>query len=123
MSEKLFVILLLVICFVVTGCYQSRKTDYSQYPFTDIIWTREGIHDVETIRFASNGDFSYYCACGNPVNDSDLCETYSYNEETKEIKLDCFETTDDTITTIRVIKYDDHNLELEFNGEIRKFVN
>lgn len=80
-----------------------------------------GENDIETIRFNTDGSFSYYCACGNPVNDSDLCETYSYNEETKEIKLDCFETTEETITTIKVINITDTTLELDFDGEERKF--
>ena len=49
------------------------------------------------------------------------CEIYTYNEETKEIKLDCFETTEETITLIKVVSLTDTTLELDFNGEIRKF--
>ena len=84
-------------------------------------WTRDSGHDEETIRFNEDGSFSYSCACGNPVNDADLCENYTYDEKTKEITLDCFETTEDTITTIKVISVSETNLELDFNGEIRKF--
>ena len=47
--------------------------------------------------------------------------TIDYNEETKEITLDCFEETEDTITTIKIVSSTDTTLELDFNGEIRKF--
>ena len=50
-----------------------------------------------------------------------MCETYTYNDKTKEIKLDCFETTEETITTIKIKEVTNETLELDFNGEIRKF--
>ena len=43
------------------------------------------------------------------------------NDKTKEITLDCFEETEETITKIKVIKSTKTTLELDFNGEIRKF--
>ena len=54
-------------------------------------------------------------------NDSDLCESYVYNDETKEIKLNCFETTEQTITSIKIVEVSEDRLELDFNEEIRKF--
>jgi hypothetical protein len=112
---------------VFTGCGKEEekkleeKTDYSEYAFTDVNWVRDSGHDIETISFKADGSFSYTCACGNPVNDADLCETYTYNEETKEIKLDCFETTEETVTNIKIVEVSEDTLELDFNGEIRKF--
>lgn len=100
---------------------EQKQKDYSEFTFSDVSWTRDGGNDIETIRFSSNGKFTYYCSCGNPVNDSDLCESYTYNEETKEITLECFEETEDTITTIKIVSSTDTTLELDFNGEIRKF--
>ena len=106
-----------------TGCAEKKEKeeDLSDYLFTDVVWTRDSGHDIETLVFNSDGSFRYYCACGNSVNDSDLCESYAYDEETSEIILDCFETTDEMITTIKVINITDTILELDFNGEIRKF--
>lgn len=118
--KKIIIILMLVGLFL-TGCEEKKEIDYSEYLFTDVSWTRDAGNDIETIVFKSNGRFIYYCSCGNPVNDSDLCENYTYNEETKEITLDCFEETEDTITTIKVVSSTDTTLELDFNGEIRKF--
>ena len=120
---KKIIIILMVMGVFLTGCGKNKEKeiDYSEYLFTDVSWTRDGENDIETIVFESNGRFTYYCSCGNPVNDSDLCENYTYNEETKEITLDCFETTEDTITTIKVIKSTETTLELDFNGEVRNF--
>lgn len=117
------IIFLMVGVLLLTGCEEKKeeKIDFSEYLFTDVIWTRDSGHDIETIIFKSDGRFSYYCACGNPVNDSDACEGYTYNEDTKEIKLDCFETTEEKVTNIIIVNSTESVLELDFDGEIRKF--
>ena len=104
-----------------TGCRGAQEKDYSEYLFSDVVWTRNAENDMETIVFRSDGSFSYFCSCGNPVNDSDLCEGYVYNDKTCEIRLDYLETTEDTITTIKIINSTETTLELDFDGEIRKF--
>ena len=106
----------LALCALFTGCQ-----NYSEYAFTDISWTREAGEDIETIRFGADGSFTYSCSCGNPVNDSDLCEGYSYDDETKMITLDCYENTDEMITSIKLVKCDEGELHLDFDGEIRIF--
>ena len=106
---------------LLTGCDNTKEKDYSNHSFTNVSWTRDAENDVETIVFKSDGRFTYYCSCGNPVNDSDLCETYIYNEDTKEIALDCIEETEETVTNIKIVNYTVTTLELDFNGEIRKF--
>lgn len=119
------IIILLLVTLLLTGCGNAKEKvqekDYSNYLFTDVSWTRDAENDIETIVFKSNGRFTYYCSCGNPVNDSDLCESYTYNDGTKEITLDCFEETEETISTIKVVNSTETTLELDFNGEIRKF--
>lgn len=120
--KKIIVILLLV--FLLTGCVNKKlnKIDYSMYSFTNVSWTRDACNDIETIRFNSNGSFSYYCACGNSVNDSDLCESYTYDDVSKEITFNCFETTEEMVTNIKIVEVSDEVLELDFDGEIRRFV-
>ena len=71
---------------------------------------------------ASDGSFTYSCGCGNPVNDSDLCDGYTYDDATKTITLKCTEKTDEMITSIKIVKCDENTLQLDFNGEIRTFV-
>lgn len=105
------------------GCSDNKKTedqsvDYSKYSFVNASWTREAEHDTETIRFAEDGSFSYSCGCGNPVNDSDLCEGYTYDDSTKTISLNCIEKTDEMVTTIKIIKCDENSLHLDFDGKI-----
>ena len=108
-----------------TGCgsikEKNKEKDYSNHSFTDVTWTRDAENDIETLRLKSDGSFVYYCSCGNPVNDSDMCESYTYDDETKEIKFDCFETTDEMVTTVKVVKVTENTLELDFDGEIRIF--
>lgn len=120
--KKIIIVLLLGILSL-TGCGKGKqeKIDYSEYSFTDVSWIRDSGYDTETIRFKSDGSFSYSCACGNPVNDSDICENYTYDAESKEIKLNCIEPSEQTITTIKLINYTDDKLELDFDGEIRTF--
>lgn len=126
MKKNIFLLVLVIVCAMLfPGCAKEEKkdepVDYSQYTFTDTSWTRDAEHDIETIRFGADGHFTYYCACGNPVNDSDLCEGYTYDDKTKTITLDCFETTDEMVTSIKVVKYDEKELHLDFDGEIRIF--
>lgn len=122
-SIVLVVLLLLISSFFV-GCTKektTKATDYSDYPFTDISWTRKAENDTETLRFSSDGSYVYYCSCGNPVNDSDLNEGYTYNDKTKVITISYVETTDETVSEIKIEKCTDSVLKLNFNGEIREF--
>ena len=118
------IIILMLVVLIITGCKDTKeaKKDYSKYSFSDIVWTRAAENDIETIIFKSDGRFTYYCSCGNPVNDSDLCEGYTYDDETKTITLDCLESTDEMVTVIKVVKYDEKELHLDFDGEIRIFI-
>ena len=125
MKKILLLLSVCVLAFLTSGCGETKEKteekDYSNYSFTDVSWTRDALNDIETIIFKSNGRFVYYCSCGNPVNDSDLCETYTYDSETNEITLDCFEETEETVTTVKIVEMSEDVLELDFNGEIRKF--
>ena len=124
MKKLVSLISLTLVCAVLfIGCTNSDKNvvDYSQYSFVDTSWTRETESDTETIRFGADGSFTYSCACGDSVNDSDLCEGYTYDDTTKTIALDCIETTDDMVTVIKIVKCNENELQLDFNGDLRIF--
>ena len=124
-KPNLLLVLTAVLLFLLLGCAKNNigeTVDYSEYSFTDILWTRKAEHDIETIRFGSDGSFVYYCACGNPVNDSDLNEGYTYDDKTKTITIKYIETTEETISTIKIEAYDDKSIKLNFDGEIIEFV-
>ncbi len=57
------------------------------------------------------------------MNDSDLCEGYIYDDTTKTITLNCIETTNEMVTTIKIVKCDKNSLHLDFDGEIKIFGN
>lgn len=90
--------------------------------FVNIRWTRTDDSDTEFLGFSEDGSYYYYCACGNPVNDSDVCETYTYDAKNKIINLKCLEQFNGTITKIKVVSYEEDELVLDFNGDIREFV-
>ncbi len=127
MKKYLSLVALVFVCAILfVGCSENKKTedssvDYSKYSFVNTSWTRDAEHDTETIRFGEDGSFSYYCGCGNPVNDSDLCEGYTYDDATKTITFNCIETTDEMVTIIKIVKCDENSLHLDFDGEIRIF--
>ena len=113
MKKCLYLVALVLVCAILfVGCGGNKKeadtsVDYSEYPFVNVSWTRDAEHDTETIRFSEDGGFVYYCGCGNPVNDSDLCEGYIYDDE--------------MITVIKIVKCDEKELHLDFDGEVRIF--
>ena len=119
--------LLVLLCagaMVLAGCKaepNKESADNSTYDFMDVKWTREAECDTESLRFLANGEFTYSCACGNPVNDSDVVDSYSYDDTTKTFTLNCCEEIDDMITEIKLVSCDEEKLELDFNGEIRVF--
>lgn len=115
--KKILSLCLLVTCLGLVGC--AGKKDYSEYDFVDVSWTRTTEADTEYLRFSADGHFSYYCACGNPVDDSDVYEEYTYSEKSQTIKL---KPSGVGFSKKLVIKYvDEETLEIDFGGEIRKF--
>ncbi len=139
MKKCVISLLCIVLCLALVGCKSSQPevteplattapvetTEETVAPvflaFEDIRWTRESENCIETICFLGNGGFRYSCACGDPVNDADLCEGYRYEEERKTIYLDFEETTEQTVTQITVKSCDGKTLVLDFNGELRTF--
>ena len=126
MKKRQFLVLSLcftLLCSMV-GCGPAKDdtVDYSSHEFADVAWTREGDCDIETLRFKADGGFQYSCACGNPVNDADVVESYSYDAKTKTFTLHCIEELEGLITEIVLISCDGKTLELDFGGEVRTFV-
>ena len=119
MKKYIYAIVLSLI--FITGCQASKPVDIVLDNFTDISWTRDDGHDIETISFKSNGHLVYYCSCGNPVNDSDLCEGYTFDEKTQEITLDYIELTEEAVTQLKIVKLTNDTIEIDFDGEIKTF--
>lgn len=118
----IIVIVLIIVILSIKGIFKPNPIEYSNYSFTNIRWTRETESDIEYIIFNSDGSFNYYCACGSPVNDSDLCDKYTYDDKTKTIKLKCIFKTPEMVTKIKIKNYNNNSIELEFNDELRTFI-
>ena len=89
--------------------------------FQNLNWTRDTETCIETLCFRGDGSCSYTCACGNPVNDDDLCEGYRYEADSKTIFLEFLETTEETVSQITVKSCDGKTLVLDFDGDVRTF--
>ena len=117
--------LCVAVCLTLVGCGagqpEETKPALERGGFEDMIWVRDTESCIETLCFRSDGSCSYYCACGNPVNDDDLCEGYRYDAESKSILLEFLETTEETVTEIRVERFDGTTLVLDFDGDVRTF--
>ena len=67
------------------------------------------------------GSFSCSCTCINLVIYVILCECYTYSEDTKEIILERFGTTEEMVINIKIVNSTDNILGLGFYGEVIKF--
>ena len=119
--KKCIAVLLLacLILGVFVGCGEKEKA--AECPFGEIRWTRETENDTEFLRFADDGSYHYYCGCGNPVDDSDLCDGYSYDPDTKTVRLRYCEDFPGAITEIVVKEFSGDRLVLDYQGDIRTF--
>lgn len=117
------VVLCLILAMSLVGCGNKEKSGDNTYDaeFMGVQWVRKVDKDVEYLRFMTDGTFSYYCACGNPVNDSDLIESYCYDKKHQTITLNAIETTDSMVTKIKILEFDNEHLELDFDGDVREF--
>lgn len=132
MKKRIIFVLLATACVLtllvsLSACAKDDKKadkviDYSEYNFTEVNWIRDTEVCTENLKFYANGDFSYFCSCGNSVNDADLIEGYTYNAKTKVIDFETLENTDDMITSVTVVSCDGQKLVLDFDGEIREFI-
>lgn len=96
-----------------------KDVDYSEYDFVGKNWVRTTDSDTEYLTFKKDGSFSYYCACGNPVDDADLCEYYTYDgEDTIYVHCDFDKYTKKKVEIISCKK---DKLKIDFNGEVRVF--
>lgn len=102
------------------GLKNPNKTDIIS-DFADVKYERSTEADTEFIRFYKDGSFSYYCACGNAVDNYDLCEYYTYDKEKNEIELVCFSEITKKEKNIKILKATKDKLKIEINGETREF--
>lgn len=100
--KRIFTIIMIGILLV--GC---AKTDF----LIEHDWVHYDTTCIETIYFGKDGHFAYYSDEGNPVNDSDLYDQYSYDSKSKKIHL-----KPTGAMSIQVLRYKKSRLLLNING-------
>lgn len=106
-------IIIVVAGIMLAGCGKSEEK-------LEFLTAHEWIHYDsacdETISFDDNGHFAFYSDEGNPVGDSDLYDKYSYDSESREIKL-----KPDGDMSIKVLRHEKSRLLLDIDGDVKEF--
>ena len=79
-------------------------------------WVHYGSASNETISFGEDGHFAFYGDEGNPVGNSDLYDRYSYDSESKAIKL-----KPEGDMKIKVLRHEKSRLLLDIDGDVKEF--
>lgn len=114
---SVLIVLGLVFCLFTKKKATTDSTEIVQNEIFDISWERKNGDDTEVIYFSKDGHFSYYDLSGNPVDDSDLCESYELKGDT--IKLLC--TGETPYDEIKILNISKSYIKLLINGKERKF--
>ena len=116
--KRLFSLLVLICvacCFA--GCSDETIKQKPSETFDMMVGSWE--YDFEdcaySLRFEENGEFSNSCACGSPVGDSDLVETFVYDDSTKNIYL--YGPDKELVSTGKLESVDDTTITVTLFGE------
>ena len=128
MMKKRLVII--ICCILLCGCQNTTKqqTDKKEENFSEYDLLVKGywshydpiIGEMENMTLTKKGEFIYCCSCVEPINDSDLYDTYSY-EEPGKITL---RSSDDQYSEeIDILSIDDMMLLIKMEDDIIEFYN
>lgn len=85
--KKIMIIFMVLVMLFVCGCGAKVPTGDKSPLLTDARWKGYDGKCENTITFRVDNSFSNSCACGEPVGDADLVETYSYNKKNQTLSL------------------------------------
>jgi len=119
LRKKKFLIGIGIIIVLAVLCAIFLLKDPASDPLKGTSWSRTTEVDSECINFNDNGHFSYYYGVGSPVDDYDLYDEYTYDDDTKTITLESIDSGGDK--TIKIDRIDDDKLVLIFGDEKRTF--
>ena len=81
MKKKIIIVAIIILIigigtFVVLKNINKKEDNKYNDKLSEIItktsWERDGGGDTEHIYLSEDGNYGYYCLCGNPVGNSDL---------------------------------------------------
>lgn len=110
--------MVIAIIFLVTGLLLAGcgRSDERPEFLTAHEWVHYGSASNETISFGEDGHFAFYGDEGNPVGNSDLYDQYSYDSESKAIKLE-----PEGDMKIKVLRHEKSRLLLDIDGDVKEF--
>lgn len=128
MKKKIANILLtsFLCCFVSLGCSNSSAENNEKIKqlLINSTWKHYNaiIGETEGISFTQNNEFFYNCSCGEPVGDSDLYDTYSYDgKDNIVLKASYDDGPNEQI--LHILFIDDMTLLLDLGDDIVEFYN
>lgn len=115
MKKTIVLCLLVILIFTITACGGNKIPEN----LTDVKWYfyDEDLGEHLVLRLGSDGSFTYSCQCGEPVGDSDLYDSYTYDGETGNIVLN----GGDESMEIKVISHNEAHLLVEIDGDVKDF--
>lgn len=128
MKKKIIVIATIIIIlgigvFLALKYHNKKEADKYNDKLSELItqnsWERDGGGDTERIYFSEDGSYGYYCLCGNPVDNSDLYDSYVYDKETNTIKL--INSYGGKSELIKIKEVSELKLVLDFDGKEKTF--
>ena len=110
--------MVIAIIFLVTGLLLAGcgRSDERPEFLTAHEWVHYDSASNETICFGEDGHFAFYGDEGNPVGNSDLYDRYSYDSESKAIKLE-----PEGDMKIKVLRHEKSRLLLDIDGDVKEF--
>ena len=129
MKKKIIIVAIIILIigigtFIVLKNINKKEDNKYNDKLSEIItktsWERDGGGDTEHIYFSEDGNYGYYCLCGNPVGNSDLYEKYVYDKESKTIKV-YSEYNKKEYELIKIKEVDELKLVLDFDGKEKTF--
>ena len=98
----------------------NQKPSESFDLLTSCVWEYEAESCTYILGMGANGAFINYCTCGEPVGNSDLTETFIYDDETSSVYL--YDNDGKCIVKGTVKKLNDTSLTLDLFGKVCEYV-
>lgn len=123
-------ILVFICCFLLCGCQNKKQQtvekeeNLSEYEMlVKGNWSHYNpvIGEMVNMYFSKNDEFIYCCSCGEPVDDSDLYDTYHYEDNRIILKSSYDENIEDI--NIDVFYIDRVTLLIKMKDDIIEFYN
>ncbi|MBQ4067853.1 MAG: hypothetical protein IJC76_01245 [Lachnospiraceae bacterium] len=123
--KKLFIFLFIITTSIgMSACKGSSSANENKKILTEGDWEyfNAYIGETEGITFNKEGEYFYCCSCGEPVGDSDLYDTYSYDgKKTITLKASYDDGPKDIL--VNILYMDDKTLLLDMGDDIVEFYN